>query len=335
METVGVTLLFRFPAHTLERLEIHRLCKLLIEERHDDLARMYILFKRVDGHGLLKDAFTVYVMERGKDIVLKPERDKFMVEDLLKLKKQLDEVVTRSFQSSTEFDSAIKTTFEDFINKRPNKPAEMIAKFFDAKLRTGYKECTEEVLEDLFDRTMVLFRFINGKDVFEAFYKNYLARRLLLQKSASDDAERTILSKLKHECGSGFTSKLEGMFKDMKLSADLTSSFRDTVQRDSIGSGIDLTVNVLTSSQWPTYTPVEMPLPSEISALQASFTEFYTSNHRNRKLTWETTLGHCLISGNFPKGAKDLQMSIYQGKCLVHSCAAHLLPFNLVLRPCV
>lgn len=44
---------------------------------------------------------------------------------------------------------------------------------------------------------MVIFRFINGKDVFEAFYKNYLAKRLLVGKSASYDAEKSMLSKLK------------------------------------------------------------------------------------------------------------------------------------------
>ena len=36
-----------------------------------------------------------------------------------------------------------------------------------------------------------------GKDVFEAFYKKDLAKRLLLGKSASVDAERSMLSKLK------------------------------------------------------------------------------------------------------------------------------------------
>jgi hypothetical protein len=36
-----------------------------------------------------------------------------------------------------------------------------------------------------------------GKDVFEAFYKSHLAKRLLLQKSASADAERAVLTKLK------------------------------------------------------------------------------------------------------------------------------------------
>lgn len=36
-----------------------------------------------------------------------------------------------------------------------------------------------------------------GKDIFEAFYKRDLAKRLLLNKSASFDAERSMLLKLK------------------------------------------------------------------------------------------------------------------------------------------
>ena len=35
-----------------------------------------------------------------------------------------------------------------------------------------------------------------------------------------------MLSKLKQECGGGFTSKLEGMFKDMELSKDVNSAFK-------------------------------------------------------------------------------------------------------------
>lgn len=45
------------------------------------------------------------------------------------------------------------------------------AKFVDSKLRAGNKEATEDELERLLDKIMVLFRFIHGKDVFEAFYK--------------------------------------------------------------------------------------------------------------------------------------------------------------------
>lgn len=37
-----------------------------------------------------------------------------------------------------------------------------------------------------------------GKDVFEAFYKKDLAKRLLLGKSASIDAEKSMISKVLH-----------------------------------------------------------------------------------------------------------------------------------------
>lgn len=40
---------------------------------------------------------------------------------------------------------------------------------------------------------------IQGKDVFEAFYKKDLAKRLLLGKSASIDAEKSMISKVNDE----------------------------------------------------------------------------------------------------------------------------------------
>ena len=46
--------------------------------------------------------------------------------------------------------------------------------------------------------TLVLVTYMHlGKDVFEAFYKKDLAKRLLLGKSASFDAEKSMLLKLK------------------------------------------------------------------------------------------------------------------------------------------
>ncbi len=69
-----------------------------------------------------------------------------------------------------------------------------------------------------------------GKDVFEAFYKKDLAKRLLLGRSASADAEKAMIGKLKAECGAQFTSKLEGMFKDTDLSRDIMASFKSSVR---------------------------------------------------------------------------------------------------------
>ena len=42
-----------------------------------------------------------------------------------------------------------------------------------------------------------MFRYIQEKDVFEKYYKQHLARRLLLGKSLSDEAEKSMIQKLK------------------------------------------------------------------------------------------------------------------------------------------
>ncbi|KAB1219214.1 Cullin-1 [Morella rubra] len=47
-----------------------------------------------------------------------------------------------------------------------------------------------------------------------------LARRLLFYKSANDEHKRSILTKLKQQCGSQLTSKMEGMDKNIWLSKD-------------------------------------------------------------------------------------------------------------------
>lgn len=67
----------------------------------------------------------------------------------------------------------------------------------DLQLRSGNKGVSEEELDQLLDKIMVLFRYIHGKDVFEAFYKKDLAKRLLLGKSSSIDIEKSMISKLK------------------------------------------------------------------------------------------------------------------------------------------
>lgn len=61
-----------------------------------------------------------------------------------------------------------------------------------------------------------------------------MAKRLLLGRSVSDDAERGMLAKLKVECGYQFTQKLEGMFHDMKISAETMQAYRDHLARNAI-----------------------------------------------------------------------------------------------------
>ena len=151
------------------------------------------------------------------------------------------DVATASLAKIAE--GARETTAAEMLNKREDEhpgegwrasawltthnPAELVAKYIDTKLRASTKASDDE-LEEVLDQAMTLFRYIDGKDLFEAFYKKDLSKRLLLGKSASIDAEKSMISKLKVECGSGFTAKLEGMFKDVELSRDIMASFRES-----------------------------------------------------------------------------------------------------------
>ncbi|XP_032888849.1 cullin-4A isoform X1 [Amblyraja radiata] len=286
---------------------------LLDENRVADLTLLYQLFSRVKG-GLqvLLQHWNEYIKTFGTTIVVNPEKDKTMVEELLDFKDKVDHIIEVCFLKNEKFINTMKEAFETYINKRPNKPAELIAKYVDSKLRAGNKEATDEELERMLDKIMIIFRFIHGKDVFEAFYKKDLAKRLLVGKSASVDAEKSMLSKLKHECGAAFTSKLEGMFKDMELSKDVMVQFKQYIQNQNDPSRIDLTVNILTMGYWPTYTPMEIHLPAEMVKLQEVFKMFYLGKHSGRKLQWQATLGHSVLKADIKEGKKELQVSLFQ-----------------------
>ncbi|XP_034037660.1 cullin-4B [Thalassophryne amazonica] len=307
--TVEKQLLGEHLTTTLQKGLTH----LLDENRIQDLSLLYQLFSRVRGGiQVLLQHWIEYIKAFGSTIVINPEKDKTMVQELLDFKDKVDHIIDVCFIKNEKFVNAMKEAFETFINKRPNKPAELIAKHVDSKLRAGNKEATDEELEKMLDKIMIIFRFIYGKDVFEAFYKKDLAKRLLVGKSASVDAEKSMLSKLKHECGAAFTSKLEGMFKDMELSKDIMVQFKQHMQCQNIPGNIELTVNILTMGYWPTYIPMEVHLPPEMVRLQEIFKTFYLGKHSGRKLQWQSTLGHCVLKAEFKEGKKELQVSLFQ-----------------------
>lgn len=54
------------------------------------------------------------------------ERDKVMVQELLVLKTKMDEIIAKAFQESMKFNDVLRESFESVINRRQNKPAELI-----------------------------------------------------------------------------------------------------------------------------------------------------------------------------------------------------------------
>jgi len=70
----------------------------------------------------------------------------------------------------------------------------MIAKYLDKAMHKGQGKATDI---EFLDKVLALYRFTDDKDVFRTFHHRSLAKRLLLEKSASDNFEKVMLKKLK------------------------------------------------------------------------------------------------------------------------------------------
>uniref|UniRef100_A0A5K3F4S1 CULLIN_2 domain-containing protein n=2 Tax=Mesocestoides corti TaxID=53468 RepID=A0A5K3F4S1_MESCO len=296
---------------------------LIEDQKLQELHLLYKLLSRIQG-GVdeLRVEFKRHIKQVGAEIVENPqklpEKDKMMIQRLLSWRDVLLEIITKGFRADASFQRALQEAFEEFINHRPNKPAEFLAKYLDVQMRTGNKTQTDEELDRVMDKAMVLFRFIDGKDVFEAFYTKELAKRLLLGKSASVDAEKAMLSKLKQECGVNYTRKMETMFQDIELSRELSKNFRAS---QHVPYSIDFTVNVICPSSWPHYPQLIANYPPEMVALREDFTKFYLSHHQGRKLSYDSSLGTCVVRALFPScplgKPKELQVSEFQALVLL------------------
>ena len=120
-----------------------------------------------------------------------------MVERMPTFKTFADRTLQTSFVSSScpnpSFSYALTDTFTPGFKARRNKPAGLIAKYLDKPIRRGKRDTSDAEWEVLLEKVLGLYRFTDNKDVFRTFYTRALAKRLLLDKSASDDFEKRVL----------------------------------------------------------------------------------------------------------------------------------------------
>ena len=200
---------------------------LLLKDDMIALEGLYGLLQRKKLGEKLASTFEAFIVKQGSEIVFDEEREQEMIVRLLGFKKRVDRIWEQAFASNEVLGHTLREAFENFINKpkRSNmtwgtdnpKPGEMIAKYVDLILKGGRKaipgNMSEKKLKDhdmeissededveitkQLDQVLDFFRFVHGKAVFEAFYKRDLARRLLLGRSSSADAEKSMLTRLK------------------------------------------------------------------------------------------------------------------------------------------
>ncbi|QGI77810.1 hypothetical protein CEK25_004539 [Fusarium fujikuroi] len=303
---------------------------LLDNDREEDMARMYNLLSRIpEGLEPLRARFETHVRKAGLAAVQKVQSSegdklepKVYVDALLEIHTQYQGLVKRAFNDEPEFTRSLDNACREFVNRNEvckagsNKSPELLAKYTDVLLRKSSTSIEEAELERTLSQIMTVFKYIEDKDVFQKFYSRMLARRLVHSNSSSDDAETSMISKLKEACGFEYTNKLQRMFQDMQISKDLNKDFREHLEGVEYTKAVDSTFSILGTGFWPLTAPsTDFNPPPEIAAEIERFIRFYKHKHDGRKLTWLWHLCKGEIKAGYCKASKTpytFQVSIYQ-----------------------
>ncbi|KAG1727401.1 Cullin-domain-containing protein [Suillus lakei] len=220
-----------------------------------------------------------------------PLDPKAYVDMLLEVYHKYSGTVTRSFGGEVGFVASFDKACREFVNRNAvtgsstTKSPELLAKHADALLRKNNK-VTEQDLEAALNHVIVLFKYIEDKDVFPTFYAVTLSKRLFLSISASNESEMSMISKLKEVCGLEYTNKLQRMLTDISLSKDLTDECNERMQ-DHSGMNINFSIMVLGANFWPLSVPTNnFIIPPEVLRAYDSFSSYYQEKHSGRRLTW-------------------------------------------------
>jgi cullin 3 len=257
------------------------------------------------------------------------------VEDVLSLKDRFDKIWRDAFAADHLLQQAITNSLKEFINS-PTFPrsSEYISLFIDENMKKGIKGKTEMEVDTVLEKAIILLRYVQDKDLFERYYKKHLCRRLLMNKSISNEVEKQMISKMKIELGNNFTLKLEAMFKDMTISEELSAGFKKHVEGlgEKDPKRIELSISVLTSMTWPLETMggtgaeeqegrPKCNFPTVIEKVKRGFEKYYSEKHSGRQLTWLANMGSADIKAIFPKALQkdgtfkerrhDLNVSTY------------------------
>lgn len=299
---------------------------LLDSDKENDLGRMFNLVARIpDGLGELRHLLEAHIAHQGLSAIdtcgdAEGNDPKIYVNTILEVHKKYNALVLTAFNNEAGFVAALDKACGRFINNNAvtkcantsSKSPELLAKYCDLLLKKSSKNPEDAELEDTLNQVMVVFKYIEDKDVFQKFYSKMLAKRLVQHMSASDDAEASMISKLKQACGFEYTSKLQRMFQDVGVSKDLNESFRRHLTKSNEPLDIDFSIQVLSSGSWPFQQSTSFSLPTELERSIHRFSSFYGNQHSGRKLNWLYNMSKGELVANCFKNRYTLQASTFQ-----------------------
>jgi cullin 3 len=284
----------------------------------NNLRRMYGLLSRVPVTlELLRAAMYTYLKEVGAKILEEANANQAarspvrFVQQLLDLKGTFDHIVEYCFRADKVSAKKLRESFEFCVNQS-RQCATFLSDHVNDLLKNALKESSEAEADSKLDKFVVMFRFLHDKDLFENSYKAALSKRLLSGKSISDDLERSMIGKMKAECGTTYVTSLEGMFTDMQLSKDVVDGFKQAEEAKKLPSSVKLEMNLLTAGFWPIPSTPPCRLPPVVTECVEVFNNYYLQKFERRKIVWITHAGSAELRATFPTSKKNLSVTTYQ-----------------------
>ncbi|TKR66670.1 hypothetical protein L596_022929 [Steinernema carpocapsae] len=317
--------------HAASYSTVRKLCTELMVEKHKDclnaecshmvhneqtadLRNMYQLMRVLpNGLSVMLKEFEGYVKKTGLEAIANLNGDNIpaqFVQNVLKVHTKFTKMVTDVFSDDGDFvgalDKALQSVVNDKEGGKTSRASERLSRYIDSLLRKSKNTVVETDLDTMLTNTIIIFRYIEDKDVFQKFYSKMLSSRLIHGVSQSMDAEESMIAKLKQACGYEFTSKLSRMFTDVGLSRDLTDRFNKNLETTNVKLDMQMNTLVLQAGAWPLQAPSSftgeqsssqaknanhsaIPLvvvPPEFQTCVDHFEKFYSVSHNGRKLTW-------------------------------------------------
>eukprot|EP00795_Rhopilema_esculentum_P014441 gene14441-5499_t len=314
-------------------------CRDMIHSKKlSDLRRMYKLLKPIQkGLDLMLKEFEEYIADTGlakvKAFYTENGTGQF-VDALIEIHKEYSDMIEKTFSNDQSFLGARDKACTKIVNYRISsqkhcRSPEMLAKYCDSLLKKNTKLLSEREIDGKLNNVIVIFKYINDKDIFQKFYSKLLAKRLVHNMSVSMDSEENMINRLKVACGYEYTTKLHRMFTDMKVSEDLNNKFFHFLEENEYDVGINFSLLVLQSGAWPlSQTGVSsFALPSELVKSLQMFETYYNSVFNGRKLTWLTHLSNGEIKMNVQKKTYIITVTTYQMAILLLFNAGDNLSF--------
>ncbi|CDW55980.1 Cullin Nedd8 and Cullin domain containing protein [Trichuris trichiura] len=256
------------------------------------------------------------------------------VEEILAIYDKYNCQIEEVFKGHHDFTGAFDRACLQAINYKEEtgdslKAAEWLAKYADKLLRKNQKNKTDKDLEAAvreLNKTVVVLRYIDEKDLFRKAYGIYLAKRLISGTSISLMAEETMIARLKVACGFEFVSKFARMIMDVEISKQFANEVTRYLESNGITTDIPFAVQVLQASSgaWPLSPPISCPdIPQCLlnaattvrmggTLTRYIFESIYRTHHSGRKLSWMYHLGSIEVSLNYLPHPCIATVNLYQ-----------------------